>query len=120
MRDVRLGLVVVIIRHKKLDGVVGKKLLELGAKLRRKRLVVRQDKRRAVDFLDDLCHRIRLARAGYAQERLLGEAVLEPCGKCVNGLGLVARGRIVADDFKVRHCFSFVGMDFAESRFSTQ
>ena len=47
-RDVRLGLVVVVVADEVLDRVLREELLELGTELRRERLVVRQDQRWAV------------------------------------------------------------------------
>ena len=46
--DVRLGLIVVVVGDKILDGVFREKFAELRAQLRRERFVVRQHKRRAV------------------------------------------------------------------------
>ena len=67
-RDVRLGLVVVVVRDEVLDRVVGEERPELVAELRGERLVVRHDERRALDALDDARHRHRLAGAGGAQQ----------------------------------------------------
>ena len=47
LRDVRLGLVVVVVRDEVLDGVVGQQLAELGGQLRGERLVRRHHERRA-------------------------------------------------------------------------
>ena len=44
LRDVRLGLVVVVVRDEVLDGVVREELAELVAELRGERLVVRDDR----------------------------------------------------------------------------
>ncbi len=46
--DVRLGLIVVVVRDKILDSVFREKLAELRAQLRGERFVVRQHERRAV------------------------------------------------------------------------
>ena len=67
-RDVRLGLVVVVVGDEVLDRVVGEERPELVAELGGERLVVRHDERRALDALDDARHRHRLAGAGGAQE----------------------------------------------------
>ena len=47
--QVRLGLVVVVVRDEVLDGVVGEELAELVAELRGERLVVRDHERRPLD-----------------------------------------------------------------------
>src|SRR4029077_19674355 len=68
-RDIRLGLVVVVVRDEVLDRVLGKELLELSIELRGKRLVVREDQRRPPRVGDDLRHRHGLARTGHAAQR---------------------------------------------------
>ena len=60
-RDVRLGLVVVVVGDEVLDRVLGEELLELGAELRGERPVGRQDQRRPLPALDDVRHGERLA-----------------------------------------------------------
>ena len=70
LRDVRLGLVVVVVGDEVLDGVVREELPELVAELRRERLVVGDDERRPAGLLDRPRHRRRLAGAGRADERL--------------------------------------------------
>jgi hypothetical protein len=52
LRDVGLGLVVVVVADEVLDGVVRHELAELGRELRRERLVVREHERRALHLLD--------------------------------------------------------------------
>ena len=61
LRDVGLGLVVVVVGDEVLDGVVREELAELVAELRGERLVVGDDQGRAADLLDDPGHRRRLA-----------------------------------------------------------
>ena len=70
-RDVRLGLVVVVVGDEVLDRVLGEELLELGAELGRQRLVVGHDQRRPLDLLDHVGHREGLAGAGDAEQRLM-------------------------------------------------
>ena len=50
--NVRLGLVVVVVRNEVLDGVVRKELAHLAVELRRQRLVVREDQRRPLHGAD--------------------------------------------------------------------
>ncbi len=90
LRDVRLGLVVVVVRDEVLDRVVREELAELVAELRRKRLVVGDHERRPLDLLDDPGHRRGLAGAGRAEQGLIALAGL----KRARELG--DRGRLVA------------------------
>ena len=80
-RDVRLGLVVVVVRDEVLDRVVREELAELVAELRRQRLVVRDHERGPLDLLDRERHRGRLARAGDAEQRLEAVARLDALGE---------------------------------------
>jgi len=84
------GLVVVVVADEKVDGVVGEKRAELLAQLRRKRLVVRDDERRALHSGDDRRHREGLARARCPQKRLEPIPALETFHQLRDGLGLVA------------------------------
>ena len=68
--DVRLRLVVVVVRDKVLDGVFGKKRPELLAELRRQGLVVREHERGASRPLDGGGHRVGLTGARRAQKGL--------------------------------------------------
>ena len=76
-RDVRLGLVVVVVGDEVLDRVLREELAELVAELRGQRLVVGDHERRALDLLDRERHRGRLARAGDAEQRLEAVAVVD-------------------------------------------
>ena len=66
-RDVRLRLVVVVVRDEVLDRVLREELPELVAELGGERLVVGDHERRPLDLLDRERHRGRLARAGHAR-----------------------------------------------------
>ena len=81
VRDVRLGLVVVVVGDEVLDRVVGEELAELAAELGRERLVVREHQRRLLDLLDHEAHRGRLARAGHPEQRLELVALLDARGE---------------------------------------
>ena len=91
-RDVRLGLVVVVVRDEVLDRVVGEERPELVAELGGQRLVVRHDERRALDALDDARHRHRLAGTGGAQEGDHPVASGQRCRGFVDGPRLVGGG----------------------------
>ena len=94
-RDVGLGLVVVVIADEIAHGVFGEKLAELAGQLRRQRLVVGDDQRRAAEVFDDVGHGECLARAGDAQKHLMLEALLHALGQRGDGLRLIARGLII-------------------------
>ena len=64
--DVRLWLVVVVVRDEVLDGILGEELLELAVELRGERLVVREDEGGPSRIGDDLRHRHGLPRTGDA------------------------------------------------------
>ena len=91
-RDVRLGLVVVVVRDEVLDRVVREEFAELGVELRGERLVRGEDERRPAGLGDDVRHRERLARSGDAQQRLEREPVLQALDELRDRLGLVAGG----------------------------
>ncbi len=92
-RHVRFGLVVIVVRDEVLDRVLGKEFAHLGIELRGERLVGRHDQRRTAHARDHVRHRVGLARAGYAQQRLEREPVLDAFRQRRDGLGLVA-GRL--------------------------
>ncbi len=92
-RDVRLRLVVVVVRDEVLDRVVREELAELRVELRRERLVRRDDDRGPPRARDHVGHRERLARPRDAQQRLVRESVGQPLDELRDRLGLVA-GRL--------------------------
>ena len=69
-RDVRLGLVVVVVRHEVLDSVLREELAELVRELRGERLVGCEHERRSLHLLDRPRDRGALAAAGDAEKRL--------------------------------------------------
>jgi hypothetical protein len=91
--NVRLGLVVVVVRDEVLDRVLREELAEFGIELRGERLVGRDDERGPPGARDDVRHRVGLPRARHAEERLEREPVVEPLHELRDRLGLVARGR---------------------------
>ncbi len=103
LRDVRLGLVVVVVGDEVLDRVVREELAELVAELRGERLVVRDHERGAPDLLDDPGHRRRLAGAGRAEQRLVPRARREPTHDRLDRLRLVAGRRIVGRRLQLGH-----------------
>ena len=76
-RDVGLRLIVVVVADVVFDGVAREEFFELGVKLRRQRLVVREDQRRALGFLDDLSDGEGFARAGRAEQHLIMQPAVQ-------------------------------------------
>ena len=68
LRDVRLGLVVVVVGDEVLDRVVGQQLAQLVGQLRGQRLVRRHHQRRPLQPLDQPGRGRRLAGAGGAEQ----------------------------------------------------
>jgi hypothetical protein len=102
-RDVRLGLVVVVVGDEVLDRVLREVGAELVAQLGGERLVVGHDQRGLLDPLDRGGHRHRLARARGAEqgeEALAGEDALR---QAVDGLRLVRRGGEHGVELERRH-----------------
>ena len=99
-RHVGLGLIIIVVGDEILDGVVGEEALELPVKLRRERLVGRQDQRRPLRRLDHLGHRERLARAGDAQQHLIALLRLHPLDQLPDRLRLVALGLELRHDLE--------------------
>ena len=70
-RDVRLGLIVVVVADEVLDEVVREELLELAVQLGGEGLVVAEDQRRPLGPFDDVGDGEGLARPGHAQQGLV-------------------------------------------------
>jgi hypothetical protein len=79
--DVRLRLIVVVVRDEVLDGVRREERLELTVQLRGQRLVVRQHERRSSPLRDDVGHGHRLPGARDAEQRLKAVTAREPLGQ---------------------------------------
>ena len=105
-RQVRLGLVVVVVRDEVLDGVLREELAELVAELRRERLVVGDHERRLLDRRDHVRHREGLARGRRAEQRLVLQALVDARGQLGDGLRLVARRRVPVTQSEDPHAAS--------------
>ena len=103
LRDVRLGLVVIVVADEVVDGVVREELLELGVELGGQRLVVRHDQRGPLHVLDDVGHGEGFARAGHAHQHLMLFAAAQPFGQRLDGLRLIAGGLEGGDELE--HAF---------------
>ena len=102
-RDVGFRLVVIEVADEIFDRVAWEELFELGVKLRRQRLVVRDDERRPVELADDVGDRECLARAGHAEQRLMPIPGLERFDQLGDRLPLVAPRFVIGFELK-RHC----------------
>ena len=102
LRDVRLGLVVVVVRDEVLDRVVGQQLPELRGQLRRERLVGRHHERRALHLLDEPGRRRRLARPGGAEQDDVLLPRLDPRRQLLDRLRLVTGRRVLGDHLEGR------------------
>ena len=105
-RDVRLGLVVVVVGDEVLDPVLREELPELGRELRGQRLVGREHERRPLRLRDHVGDREALARAGDAEQRLELVAPLDAVDERRDRLRLVAGRRHVGDELEFRHASS--------------
>ena len=100
LRHIRLGLIIVVVRHKVDHGVVGKEFLKLARKLSGERFIGSHDQRRLPQGLNSLGHREGLARASHAQQNLIAISVSHALHKRLNGLGLGTRRLIRRYDLK--------------------
>ena len=91
-RQVRLGLVVVVVRDEVLDPVVGEELVELGGQLGGQGLVGLDDERGSLGVLDGPGDRGGLPAAGDAEQGLVAVAAVDALGQQFDGPRLVARG----------------------------
>ena len=99
-RDVRLGLVVVVVGDEILDGVLGEELPQLAVELGGERLVVREHQGGLAVVRDGVGQRHGLARPGHPQQRLVLLAPREPGAELGDGLGLIAGRGERGDDFE--------------------
>ncbi len=97
-RDVGLGLVVVVVGDEVLHRIVGEEALELRIELGGEGLVGREDERRALGAGDHLGGGEGFARAGDAEEDLVGLAILDAFHQFGDGGGLVAGRHIVGGE----------------------
>ena len=94
LRDVGLGLVVVVVGDEVGDRIVGHELAELGAELGGQGLVGLQNQSGPLQALDQPGRGRGLAGAGGAHEHHVVLAVLDPRGQLLDGLRLVAGGLV--------------------------
>ena len=93
LRNVGLGLVVIVVGDKIDHRVMREELLELACKLRGERLVGSHHQRGLAQRLDGLCHGECLTGAGDAQQHLIAVSAFYALNQGFDCLGLVA-GRL--------------------------
>ena len=93
-REIRLRLIIIIVGNEILDRIFREELLHLGIKLCRQGLVMRDDQRRLLQSLDDICHRKGLAGAGNTEQGLELISLLEAERQLFDGLRLIT-GRCI-------------------------
>ena len=99
LRDVGLGLVVVVVGDEVLDRVLREERLELAVELGGQRLVRRDDQRRALEPLDDGRDRERLAGARSRPRRAAwARPAASQSDSCPMAPRLVALGGVVGDE----------------------
>ena len=98
--NIRFGLVVIVVTHKKLDRSAGEEIAEFSGKLCGQHFVWRDDQCGALDVLDDFRNGVRFAGARCTQQCLEPVAVLEPRDEIGDGFGLVAFGCEFRFDFQ--------------------
>ena len=103
LRDVRLGLVVVVVGDEILDLVLREEIFELLVELRRQGLVVAEDEGRPVDRLDRLGDGEGLSRAGDAEEDLMPFAGTGSGDQLLDGSDLIALRREGRDELELIH-----------------
>ncbi|KAF5039376.1 hypothetical protein DSECCO2_544600 [anaerobic digester metagenome] len=103
LRDVGLGLVVVVVGDEVLHPVIGEERLELVVELGGKRLVVGYDECGLLDLLDDVCYRERLPRARDPEEGLVPLVAGKAVAEFPDRVGLRSGRLEVSLEVKFRH-----------------
>lgn len=101
--NVRLGLIIIVIRNEKLDAIVREKLAHLVAKLSRERFVVRHNERGTVYPRDYVSHRKCFSASRNAEKDLRTKPVVYPFDEFFDSLGLIPRRLIRRYEFKLFH-----------------
>ncbi len=100
--DVRLGLVVVVVRDEVLDRVVGKHFPKLVRELSRQSLVRRHHQSRALQLLDQPRSRGRLTGTGRTEEDYVLLPLVDPFLQLGDSCRLIACRFVRADDLEAR------------------
>ena len=89
LRDIGLGLVVIVIAHEVFDRIGGKQLFEFGIELGCQRLIGGDHQGWSVDPSDDVGHRKGFAGAGDPEQYLMFAFLLKTLHELSNGVWLV-------------------------------
>ncbi len=103
LRDVGLGLVVVVVGNEVLHRVVGKQPAELLVELGGERLVVGQHQRGPLGALDQVGDGEGLARAGHAEQHLVALSRPQTSAQGLHGGRLIAGQLVVRYQLEMRH-----------------
>ena len=117
LRDVGLGLVVVVIAHEVLDRVVGEDLPELVGELRAERLVGRDHQGRTLDPFDQVGDRERLPGPGGPEERDLLLPRLDALDQLFDGVRLVPGRTELGGDLEGGHAHASLGPSWRQASF---
>ena len=90
LRDVCLGLIIIVVAHKISNGIFRKEALEFAVELGGKGLVVGHNQRGLIQRGDDVCHGKRLSGAGYPQQGLVLRVISITLNQLLYCAGLVA------------------------------
>ena len=105
-RHVGFGLVVIVVTDEVFDGVVREQAGEFAVKLRGKGLVGRQDQGGLLHLRHDRGHGVGFARSRHAQQRLVGQPLINSARQFVYGLRLITGGFEVGNEGKGFHAVS--------------
>ena len=94
-------MIVVVVGNKILDRILRKELPELLIELRRERFIVSHHKHGAVHALYDLRHCEGLTAAGYAEQHLMLDSLVERAYKLFDSLRLIALRKVITLEFEV-------------------
>ena len=89
--DIGFRLIVVVVRDEILNGVFRKELFHLAVQLRRQGFIGRQHHGRTLQVGNDVGNGKGFTRAGYPQQRLMRETILQPLFQTANRFWLIAR-----------------------------
>jgi len=103
LRDVRLGLEVVVVRDEILDGSSREEPAKLLVELRRQSLVVRQHQRRPVRSRHHLRDGEGLSGSRHAQQDLIASPLGETRGQGRYRRRLIAGGPVLGNELESRH-----------------
>ena len=101
LRNIRLRLIIIVIRNKIFHRILREERLQLTRQLCSQRLIMRNHQSRLAHLIDYLRNRIRLARTRCAQQHLRAQALLHALRQLGNRLRLVACGLKRSLNFKI-------------------